>query len=129
MGASLIDSFILLPLNFLILLILGSGMGLFWIVIARWLYFVLMEISSKKATLGKMALGLEVVDLNYNRISFGKATGRHFGKIISAVILDFGFMMAGFTDRKQGLHDMMSGCLVVKKGGIIPQNQYQYRTW
>lgn len=104
-------------------------MGLFWIVIARWLYFVLMEISSKKATLGKMALGLEVVDLNYNRISFGKATGRHFGKIISAVILDFGFMMAGFTDRKQGLHDMMSGCLVVKKGGIIPQNQYQYRTW
>lgn len=80
-----------------------------------WLYSALMESSSKQATLGKMALGIVVTDMDLQRISFGKATGRYFGKIISGIILCIGYLMAGFTEKKQGLHDMMANCLVVKK--------------
>jgi len=85
------------------------------VVLLKWLYFALMESSAKQATLGKMALGIKVVDLNGSRISFGKATGRYFGKIISALILYIGFMMAGWTVRKQALHDIMAGCLVINQ--------------
>lgn len=84
-------------------------------VVAGWLYFALMESSSSQATLGKMALGLKVTDLSGQRITFGKATGRFFGKIVSRLILGIGFIMAAFTERKQALHDLMAGTLVVRK--------------
>lgn len=84
-------------------------------IIIQWLYFALMEASSHQATLGKMAIGLYVTDLEGNRISFGKATGRYFGKIISGLILNIGYILAGVTEKKQALHDMMAGCLVLRK--------------
>jgi len=84
-------------------------------IILGWLYFAIMESSSTQGTLGKMALAIKVTNLSGNRISFGRATGRHFGKIISAFILLIGYLMVAFTSRKQGLHDMMAGCLVVKR--------------
>lgn len=83
--------------------------------IAGWLYFALMEASSKQGTLGKMALGIKVTDLYGNRVSFGRATGRYFGKIISGAIFMIGYLMAAFTERKQALHDIMASCLVVDK--------------
>jgi len=58
-------------------------------------------------------MGIKVTDLNGNRISIGQATGRYFGKILSALILYVGFLMAGFTEKKQALHDIMASCLVV----------------
>ncbi|OGU55862.1 MAG: hypothetical protein A2V66_18000 [Ignavibacteria bacterium RBG_13_36_8] len=82
-------------------------------IIVQWLYFALMESSSKQATLGKMALNIKVVDMSGNRISFGRATGRYFGKIISGLILMIGYIMAGFTEKKQALHDIMANCLVI----------------
>jgi len=85
-----------------------------FLAIVAWLYFAIME-SKKGATLGKMALGMKVVDMNGNSISFGKATGRYFGKIISGMILYIGFIMAAFTEKKQALHDIMAGCLIVEK--------------
>jgi len=86
-----------------------------FVFLAQWLYFALMESSSKQATLGKMALSIVVTDLNGNRISFGRATGRYFGKILSGLVLYIGYIMAGFTEKKQALHDMIAGCLVVNK--------------
>jgi len=83
--------------------------------VLRWLYYALLENSSWQATLGKKALGLEVTDMDGRRIGFGRATGRTFGKIISAFILYIGFIMAGFTEKKQALHDMMAACLVIRK--------------
>ncbi len=82
---------------------------------AQWLYFALMESSPKQGTLGKMALGIIVTDMSGNRLSFGRATGRYFGKILSGMILCIGYIMAGFTEKKQALHDMIAGCLVVNK--------------
>ncbi len=80
-----------------------------------WLYRAIMESSSLQATLGKLAIGAKVVDASGNRISFGRATARHFGKIISALIFFIGFMMVGWDERKQGLHDKMAGTFVVHK--------------
>lgn len=95
---------------------IGACMML-WIVIAAagWLYFALMESSAKQATLGKMALSIIVTDVNGNRLTFGRATGRYFGKILSGLILYIGFIMAAFTEKKQALHDMIAGTLVVNK--------------
>jgi uncharacterized RDD family membrane protein YckC len=82
--------------------------------VVSWLYYALMESSAKQATVGKMALGILVTDLEGGRIGFGRATGRYFAKILSALILGIGFLMAAFTQRKQGLHDIIAGTLVVK---------------
>ena len=78
-------------------------------------YFVLMECSKFQGTIGKMVLGIKVTDLEGNQIGFAKAFGRYLGKILSAIIVGIGFLMVAFTERKQGLHDSMSGCLVVNK--------------
>lgn len=83
--------------------------------VAQWLYWSVMESSAWQATLGKRMLGLRVTDLAGRRISLARASGRYFGKIISTLLLLFGFVMAGFTQKKQALHDMMAGCLVLKK--------------
>ncbi len=85
------------------------------IFIAIWLYFTLMESSAKQATLGKILVGIVVTDIDGNRVSLGRASGRYFGKAVSWVILTIGFLMAGFTERKQALHDIMAGCLVIRK--------------
>lgn len=84
--------------------------------IIQMLYFALMESSKYQATLGKMALGIIVTDLEGGRISFGRALGRNLAKIISSLILMIGYIMVAFTSRKQGLHDLMAGTLVIKKG-------------
>lgn len=76
------------------------------------LYFALMESSDRQATLGKMALSIKVGDKNGDRISFGRAVGRYFAKIISAITLLIGFMMAGWDDRKQALHDKIADTFV-----------------
>lgn len=95
-------------------------MGTIWKIailglVIKWLYYALLESSAWQATIGKLTLGLKVTDMAGNRVSFGRATGRFFGKIISAFILMIGYIMAGFTAQKQALHDMMAGCLVMRK--------------
>jgi len=81
----------------------------------NWLYYSLMESSDRQATVGKMAIGIKVTDLNGNRISFLNATGRYFGKILSGLLFGIGYIMIIFTEKKQGLHDIMAGTLVVRK--------------
>ncbi len=89
-----------------ILLILGS-------VLINWLYYALMESSRQQATLGKMAMNIKVTDIDGKRISFGRATGRHFAKFISDIIINIGYIFAAFTDKKQALHDLITDCLVI----------------
>lgn len=127
-GASILDSLILYAVMFVVILAMAIGetgneadsaaAGL-WAVLASnvfaWLYSALLESSSRQATLGKMAFGIRVTDLNGQRIGFGRATGRYFAKWISGFTLGVGFVMAGFTQRRQTLHDKIAGTLVVKK--------------
>jgi uncharacterized RDD family membrane protein YckC len=104
---------VVLPLIFLSSFAL-HGISALPALCAGWLYFALLTSSSKQATIGKMALGMRVTDLNGQRINFGRATLRYFSKILSGMLLGFGYLMVAFTDRKQGLHDMIAGTLVVK---------------
>lgn len=83
--------------------------------VACMFYKPIMESSSKQASLGKMVLGIIVTDTEGDRISFGKAIGRNLAKLISSICLGAGFIMAGFSEQKQALHDMMANCLVVRK--------------
>ena len=78
-----------------------------------WLYFAAFESSRWQATPGKKLFGLVVSDLSGRRISFARATGRYFGKLISQFFM-IGYLMAGFTPRKQALHDMLAGCLILR---------------
>jgi len=95
--------------------ILGSVMGLILASIAvGWLYFALMESSKNQGTLGKMALSIKVTDMDGNPISFARASGRYFGKIISSMIMMIGYILAGLTEKKQALHDILAGCLVIR---------------
>lgn len=90
-----------------------------------WLYWAGLESSGLQATLGKRVVGLMVTDMAGQRISFGRATGRYFGKILSAMLFYVGFLMAAFTDKKQALHDMLAGTLVVLRPegpGVGEQN-------
>lgn len=92
---------------FVFLLLFGS--------IGAWLYFSLFESSRKQATPGKLLLCLKVVGPDGSRISFGRATERYFVKFLSALTLGAGYIMAGFTPKKQALHDMIAKCFVVRR--------------
>lgn len=80
-----------------------------------WLYSASFESSSWEATPGKKMLGLAVTDIQGRRITFARASGRFFGKLLSQFLLFFGFVLAGFTEKKQALHDILAGCLVIRK--------------
>ena len=81
----------------------------------EWLYFAGMESSVRQATFGKAAMSLRVTGTDGRRLSFGHATGRFFAKIVSGMIpFGIGYIMAGFTAKKQALHDMIAGTLVMK---------------
>jgi uncharacterized RDD family membrane protein YckC len=90
-------------ITFIVLLALGA-----------WLYRAFSESSRYRATLGKRMLGLQVVTPAGGQLTFGQASVRHFMKFLSLFTLGFGFMMAGWTKRRQALHDMPHDCLVVR---------------
>jgi uncharacterized RDD family membrane protein YckC len=98
----------------------SAGLSLLIQVISAvvgWLYEALLTSSNWQGTVGKKLLGIRVTDLDGNRISFGRATGRHFAKYVSQMICLIGFIMVLFTERKQGLHDMIASTLVLQGAG------------
>ncbi len=112
--AAIIDGILLGIVGWILREALGNNLaGLFNFVIGL-AYYAGMESSARQATIGKGILGLRVTDLDGNRITFLRAAIRDIAKIISAFILLIGFIMVAFTEKKQGLHDMIAGTLVVK---------------
>jgi len=81
-------------------------------VIIPWLYTALQECSTPQATFGKTLLGVKVTDLEGRRISFGRASGRFFARLIPTFGIGYGIAL--FTRRKQALHDLVAGCVVVR---------------
>lgn len=114
-GAYIIDMLVLLIPYLIIVAITGDFVGLLLAILLFWAYFAYFESSEKQATLGKQALGLMVIDLNGNRLDFTKATIRYFSKLIFGGILLIGYILIGFTEKKQGLHDMIAGTFVIHK--------------
>ena len=89
--------------------------------VVQWLYEALLTSSSWQATVGKRILNLKVTDEVGNPISFEKATGRFFAKILSSLLCGLGYLMVAFSARKQGLHDMLAGTLVMKTDAYTVQ--------
>jgi uncharacterized RDD family membrane protein YckC len=101
-----------MPPAFALFLLFCGGLGLF----GTWLYFALLESSEWQGTAGKKVLGLIVTDMNGQRVTFLRATGRHFAKIVTSLIpLCIGYIMAGFTEKRQAIHDMIASCLVLRR--------------
>lgn len=110
----------------------GSGVGVVLLVVAYLaaillplLYFAWMHSSASQATLGKMAVGIKVVRGDGTRIGFWRGVGRIFATFLSTLILMIGYIMAGFTDRKQALHDMICDTLVVDKWAYTEHPEWQ----
>ena len=83
-------------------------------VAISWLYYAGLESSFYQATPGKQAMGVFVTDTEGYRISFSRASGRYFSKLVSGLILLLGYIMAGFTPRRQALHDLIASTLVLR---------------
>jgi uncharacterized RDD family membrane protein YckC len=84
------------------------------IPITKIIYHIIMESSSKQATIGKLILNIKVCDLQGERLSFSHSLGRNLAKILSVLTLFTGYLFAFFNKQQQCLHDMVAGTLVVK---------------
>jgi uncharacterized RDD family membrane protein YckC len=86
------------------------------LIVINWLYEALMTSSPRGATLGKMAIGARIVRTDGAQLSFGRATARHFLKVMITPLVPFaiGYLMAAFTARKRALHDVLADTLVLK---------------
>lgn len=80
-------------------------------ILIMWLITAAFESSSIQGTPGKALLGIRITDLNGNRISFLRASARFYTKYIFSGIL---YIVAAFTEKKQAIHDILSGTLVVQ---------------
>lgn len=125
--AFILDSLIAGILSFVLTFVLSMTMGfdredlvttliinLFSLVFG-WIYYAGLESSKYQGTLGKQMMGIYVTNESGAPISFMRATGRYFAKILSSIILLIGFIMAAFTSKKQALHDMIASTLVLQK--------------
>lgn len=136
-AASLVDTLLLFSASFPARFLTGSAITLLgmdsqmpvhemlllrrWVRIGvaiamNWAYRAGMESSPYQATLGKLAMRLKVTDLEGNRLSLGRATWRFLSKMLSTLTLGIGYLMVGFDQRKQGLHDRIAETLVMYRG-------------
>lgn len=121
-AAYLIDNLVLFIPSLIVLIIPILGYLVYFA--GRWAYFAMMESSPTQATLGKRAMGIIATDGKGRRLSLGQASGRYFAGAISYITLYIGYALAGWTSRKQALHDLIADtCVVfetVKPGEPLP---------
>jgi len=94
---------------------IGYTLGQLAGIVIGWLYEAMFLSSERQATPGKMAFGIVVTSEAGARLSFARATGRHFGKYLSSFILFIGYLIQPFTEKKQALHDLLAGTVVVRR--------------
>jgi uncharacterized RDD family membrane protein YckC len=93
-------------------------LGLVWLIsVVVGCSYETFFIGKMAATPGKMALGLKVVRADGSAVDYPRAAGRYFSKILSAIILLIGYMMAGWDSQKRALHDMICDTRVIKSRG------------
>lgn len=126
-AASLIDSAVLFVVTFAIGFIFGIfsyqffgpdafvAIGYIIGLIVGWLFYACFESSNYMATPGKLALGIQVRDDDFQRLTFGRATGRHFARFLSSIPLGIGYLFPLWTKRRQTLHDIVARTVVVNK--------------
>jgi uncharacterized RDD family membrane protein YckC len=101
-----------------ILTMLNASLGAMALAtLVAWLYYALLESSRLQGTLGKVALNICVTDLAGRRISFGRASGRYFSRWITNLTIGIGYLIQLFTRRRQALHDLIAGTVIVRRSG------------
>lgn len=114
LGARIIDVLIIFIPNSIIPLIPG------------WLYWSILQSGDSQATVGQRALGIKVIGVRGQKVTFGMATGRFFGNLLNLLTLFIGYFMFFMNDKRQCLHDMVSGCVVVKKDPIMHEQVFDH---
>jgi uncharacterized RDD family membrane protein YckC len=96
--------------------------SLCFFVVMGWIYFASFESSRRRATLGKQLFGLYVADMRGNRVGFWRASGRFAsGRLLAHVPVLGSYYFAvdcvcvGVTPSKRAIHDILSGCLVLRE--------------
>jgi uncharacterized RDD family membrane protein YckC len=92
-----------------------TSAGFLLLFLMMWIYYAFFEASSWQATPGKRVLKLYVTDLTGRPITFRRASMRYFARMISEMAFMVGYIPAGFTEKKQALHDMLASCLVLRR--------------
>jgi uncharacterized RDD family membrane protein YckC len=127
--ALLADSAILFVVSVVLLAGAATTLGpeaLAPVAFAVWLitllYWPVMHASGRQATVGKELVGIKVARMHGGRISILRSFGRELAKILSSMVFMVGFLMAAFTGRKQGLHDLIASTYVMREGPsrVIP---------
>lgn len=125
LAASLIDTVVLFVISYVVGFIFGLFsyvvfgpdasvlIGYFIGLIVGWLFYAAFESSKYMATPGKIALSIQVRDENFQRMTFGRATGRHFARFLSSIPLCIGYLFPLWTERRQALHDIVAKTVVI----------------
>jgi len=97
-----------------------SGFSLFFVhnlllPLVALTYYTLLECSRLRGSFGKLLLGIQVVDAKGKQLSFWRAFFRTFSKVGTSLTFGLGFFIAAWTKKKQGLHDFLSGSVLVSK--------------
>jgi len=112
--AYILDTILLVIVQFILMALISNQATLLLVqLVAGWVYFAGLE-SSMGATPGKLVMGMRITTVDGQNISFLRATGRYFAKIISGLILCIGYLMIAWDGHKQGLHDKIAGTYVIK---------------
>ncbi|MBO1347416.1 MAG: RDD family protein [Hormoscilla sp. GUM202] len=122
-AADFIDKMILIIVSLIISLITYEStpdvdflaLWLFNYIIIGFVYGSVMDSSPTQGTLGKMAIGIAVTTVKVKRLTYEKASQRHVSKLISYLTILIGFVLAGVTKKKRTLHDIISGCIVIRR--------------
>jgi uncharacterized RDD family membrane protein YckC/energy-coupling factor transporter ATP-binding protein EcfA2 len=96
--------------------LIDSNVGIWLLLIpfvVGWLCQAMMLSSRRQATVGMLVLGIFVTDQNGSRLTFGRASARHFAKVLSYVTLGIGFFIQPFTRKRQTLHDLIARSVVL----------------
>src|SRR5271165_5272030 len=89
----------------------GLSAAFFFLIF--FLYEGAMECSSRQATLGKLLVGILVTDLDGERLTARRAASRSFAQFVSIYFLCFGHFTSLFSQKKQGIHDLIAHTVVV----------------
>lgn len=134
-----VDALVAFPFGLAVRILLGVGVldsiewNRDWALVltfdftSSWLYAAFMESSRWQGTLGQQLLGIRVTDRRGRRVSFARATGRHFAQLLSVATAGIGYLMVAFHPRKQALHDLVAGCLLVSGGLEAPALRHEPR--
>jgi uncharacterized RDD family membrane protein YckC len=125
LGAYLLDGIFINIIYFVFGFMFGAAMGpqsqstvgliSLLISLVVWHFYYVVPLHSGGSTFGKRVCGVKVLSYASGHYpSTGQAWGRSIGYALSAIILWIGFLMPLWTEKKQALHDMLAGTIVVK---------------